>query len=329
MDKSKSGNSSESEREDVARGFYQCECGSTEFAFDPARGESICQQCGLVREERFIDPGTEYRYFEGQENSRVRVGAPPREYFQDKGLSTLIDRNNRDSNGNPIPQGQVRRFHRMRQWNNRLDSQSDYNLAFAINHINKMCHIAQFPNIVNESACKIYRKLSKARMTRGHSIEQMTAACIYLACRQCKTPITLSELSDLTKVSPKLIASCCRFVVRRLNLTLKPLNILQYVPKIVSELGLSAGVQEFSNHLLTWTVKRGLLNGRNPSCLAAAAVWAAAQVLGEKCYQKDIAKVAGVTTVALRDRYYEIREKLNLALPANSRARRENKKTTR
>ncbi|GAB4316888.1 MAG: transcription initiation factor IIB [Promethearchaeota archaeon] len=291
---------------------HACECGSTHFAFDPSRGETICQECGLVREEHIIDSRREYRVFSDAPhgNARDRVGAPPREFIHDRGLSTTIDRRNRDFNGNPISRQMVPKIQRIRQWQNRLGNQASYNLAYALSQLNKLVSQAQYPTVALESACKLYRKVVKARITRGHSLEEMVAACLLLALRQCKIPATLEDVADLTRVDRRSVAQCARFVVKRLNMSIGPTKVLKFVPKVCAKLGLSHDVQRLAAKLVRKAVKLGLGNGRNPMSIVAASMWMACKLLGVDVMQKDVAKVAGVTPVSLRAHYYELEKRL-------------------
>ena len=53
------------------------ECGSIHLNKDNYRAELVCDNCGLVIEEDFIDYGTEWRAFDSdQREKRSRVGAP-------------------------------------------------------------------------------------------------------------------------------------------------------------------------------------------------------------------------------------------------------------
>ena len=77
----------------------QCpECGGTHLTKDYSRAELVCEECGLVIDEDFIDHGPEWRAFDSdQREKRSRVGAPMTYTIHDKGLSTMIGWKNRDS----------------------------------------------------------------------------------------------------------------------------------------------------------------------------------------------------------------------------------------
>ncbi|MBW3584203.1 MAG: transcription initiation factor IIB, partial [Euryarchaeota archaeon] len=64
------------------------ECGGNHLVHDYERGELVCDTCGLVLDDSFIDQGPEWRAFDSeQREKRARVGAPMTYTIHDKGLS--------------------------------------------------------------------------------------------------------------------------------------------------------------------------------------------------------------------------------------------------
>ena len=55
-----------------------------------------------------------------------------------------------------------------------------------------------------------------------------------------------------------------------------------------------------------------LTSGRGPAGIAAAALYVAALLNNEKRTQREVADVAGVTEVTIRNRYKELLKELNL-----------------
>lgn len=53
------------------------------------------------------------------------------------------------------------------------------------------------------------------------------------------------------------------------------------------------------------SAKQGLLSGKSPTGFAAAAIYAAAFLCTEKKTQEEVAEVAQVTAVPIRNRYQE------------------------
>ena len=166
----------------------QCpECGGTHLIKDYSRAELVCEECGLVIDEDFIDHGPEWRAFDSdQREKRSRVGAPMTYTIHDKGLSTMIGWKNRDSYGKSIPTRNRAQLYRLRKWQRRIriSDATERNLAFALSELDRMASGMGLPRNVRETAAMIYRKAVLKNLIRGRSIEGVSAAALYAACRQ-------------------------------------------------------------------------------------------------------------------------------------------------
>ena len=89
-------------------------------------------------------------------------------------------------------------------------------------------------------------------------------------------------------------------------------NPSQYVPKFATALRLGGSVQEEAIKLINKSLRKGLISGRGPTGVAAAALYIASAMFGEKRTQKEVADVAGVTEVTIRNRYRELKKELGL-----------------
>ncbi|HIP63507.1 MAG TPA: transcription initiation factor IIB, partial [Archaeoglobus profundus] len=58
--------------------------------------------------------------------------------------------------------------------------------------------------------------------------------------------------------------------------------------------------------------EKELTSGRGPTGVAAAAIYIASILCGERRTQREVAEVAGVTEVTIRNRYKELAEKLGI-----------------
>lgn len=276
---------------------------------DSSRAEISCACCGLVLDENLIDDGPEWRAFDHeQRDKRARTGAPLSYAISDKGLTTTIDSRNKDYNGRSISENSKAQMYRLRKWNKRIrvSNARERNLAFALSEMDRESSSLGIPRSVREDAAIIYRNAAKNKLIRGRSIESMVAASIYTACRRCNIPRTLDEIAEVLKVSKKHIGKNYRFLSKELKIRLKPISPIDYVPRFASKLGLSGIVQSKAIEILKETINKGLNNGKGPSGMAATALYLASILLGERKTQKDVAEVAGVTEVTIRNRCKEL-----------------------
>jgi len=149
-------------------------------------------------------------------------------------------------------------------------------------------------------------------LVRGRSMESVVAGALYAACRRHEVPRTLDELSEASGIEKKEIGRTYRFVTRELGITILPSNPADYIARFSSALKLSAETQSNSIEILEQAQKAELTSGRGPTGIAAASLYVSALLHGEKRTQREVADVAGVTEVTIRNRYKELLDKLKL-----------------
>jgi transcription initiation factor TFIIB len=296
--------------------IIQCpECGSRHLSKDYSRAELVCEDCGLVIDEAFIDHGPEWRAFDKeQQDKRGRTGAPMTYTIHDKGLSTMIGWTNRDAYGKSIPTRNRAQLFRLRKWQRRIriSDATERNLAFALSNLDRMSSGMGLPRTVRETAAMIYRKAALRNLVRGRSVEGVAAAALYAACRQCRVPRTLDEISNIARMSRKEIGRNYRYVARELELKLIPTSPEDYISRFCSELKLSGDVKAKTIEILKEAADKELTSGRGPTGIAAASLYIATVLCGERRTQREIADVAGVTEVTIRNRYKELTKKLDI-----------------
>ena len=297
----------EQERDEQAR--QACpECGSEELIQSADRGELVCDECGLVVEEGTIDPGPEWRAFNHQEREqKSRVGAPTTRTMHDKGLTTTIDWKDKDAYGRSLSSEKRSQMHRLRKWQERIRTKDagERNLQFALSEVDRMSSALGVPRSVREIASVMYRRALDKDLIRGRSIEGVATACLYAACRKQGIPRSLEEIADVSRVDRKEIGRTYRYISQELGLEMEPVDPKQYVPRFCSELGLPEDVQTKATQIIDETAEQGLLSGKSPTGFAAAAIYAASLLCNEKKTQREVADVAQVTEVTIRNRYQE------------------------
>jgi len=305
-----------SREKQVVEETIQCpECGSNHLSRDYSRAELVCHECGLVIDEDLIDHGPEWRAFDSeQREKRARTGAPMTYTIHDKGLSTMISWQNRDAYGKSIPTRNRAQLFRLRKWQTRtrISNATERNLAVALSSLDRLASGLSLPRTVRETAAMIYRKAALKNLIRGRSVEGVSAAALYAACRQCHVPRTLDEISNIAHMSRKEIGRNYRYVSRELGLKLMPTTPQDYISRFCSELKLSADVQAKTMDILKEAAKKELTSGRGPTGIAAASLYIASVLCGERRTQREVSEVTGVTEVTIRNRYKELSEKLDI-----------------
>ncbi|WEL17214.1 Transcription initiation factor TFIIB [Halorhabdus sp. SVX81] len=286
------------------------ECGG-DLVTDSERGETVCGECGLVVEEDEIDPGPEWRAFDSAEkDKKSRVGAPTTNMMHDKGLSTNIGWQDKDAYGNSLSSRQREKMQRLRTWNERFRTRDskERNLKQALGEIDRMASALGLPENVRETASVIYRRALDENLLPGRSIEGVSTASLYAAARQAGNPRSLDEIERVSRIDRMELTRTYRYVVRELNLEVKPADPESYIPRFVSDLNLSEEVSRQARELVDSARESGILSGKSPVGIAAAAIYAAALLSNERVTQGDISEVADISEVTIRNRYKELLE---------------------
>jgi transcription initiation factor TFIIB len=286
------------------------ECSGINLFFNKDKGEVICKDCGLVVEEKMVDFGQEWREFDSEQGDRRRRTGAPTTYTQyDQGLGTEVGRKSDLYN---LGKKTKNKFFRLRKWQYRISTAIERNLKLALAELKRVSSYLKLPKSVEEEAARIYTLAVQRGLVRGRSMESVVAGALYAACRRHEVPRTLDELSEASGIEKKEVGRTYRFITRELQITILPSNPTDYIPRFSSSLKLSPKTQSKSVEIIEMAQKKELTSGRGPTGIAAAGLYVAALINGEKRTQREVADVAGVTEVTIRNRYKELLEKLEL-----------------
>jgi len=288
-------------------------CGDKKMVTDQTTGELFCGKCGLVVTDKIAETGAEWRSFSNDEGNRTRVGAGTSLTMHDMGLSTVIGAANKDSTGKPLAASVRSSIERLRTWDSRTQAHSsaDRNLRHALNEMDKLKDKLALTDSVIEKAAYIYRKAMERKLVRGRSIQGLVAACLYASCRNTETPRTLDDIAKGINIRRKDVARCYRLIFRELELKMPVVDPVKGVSRIASIANLSEKSKRKAIMILNQAKEVGMVAGKDPMGIAAAALYLACISTGEIKSQKVISIASGVTEVTIRNRCAGLRQMLN------------------
>jgi transcription initiation factor TFIIB len=282
------------------------ECGGASLIQDVS--EVVCGSCGYVV-DTVVDQGPERRNFSPEESiGHARTGAPNTLLLHDLGIGSSIISNSRD----PDKWLQV---NSLRKWQSRVRVAGEKNLAVALSEISRLASRLSLPKNVAETASVLYRRALKKHMIRGRTITSFVAAAIYLGCREAGICRSISEIADAAGEREELVARYYRFIVRSTEAKVPPTSHHAYASLYANKLALSGKTYQVAVKVLKAAEEARLTVGRGPRGTASAAVYVASVLANERITQRNIAEVAGVTEVTIRNRYKEMLERISVEMP--------------
>ena len=289
-------------------------------------GEIVDTETGIVLGYEVREDPEWRAYTPEEEASRNRVGPPLTQMLHDQGLHTEISRV--DSRLNPKQREQV---FRLKKWQSRIrvSDGKDRSLSYALNEITKTGSQLNLPKNILETAGNIARRAIKEKsISRGRSIKSLADGCIGVACKQHGAHRKIREIADASyegkdslDVWRKDVRRSERLIIEKLDYRYKPEALAStnaipidkpedYVKKLSVHLNLSASSEGVIYDILAVAKDSKLYSGRGPIGLTGAAAYIASIINNESRNQREIAEIADVTEVTIRNRYKELNEKL-------------------
>ena len=264
--------------------------------------ETVCTDCGLVVDEHAVDPGPEWRSFADDDTTPERTGAPLTRSRHDRGLSTEIGHSTRVTGRKRRQLARLRRQHKRTQ----IRSKAERNRVYAFTEIRRLVGRLNLPTHVRDQSCVLFESAQDEGLLQGRSIEGFAAAAVYATCRTVSVSRTMTEVVDAAKATRNELTVAYDALNRELGLPTGPIHPREYIARFASQLELPATTERRARRLAEEARDRGLDIGRNPSGVAAACLYTAAQQTGHGLTQQAAAEVADVTPVTLRNSYYDL-----------------------
>mmetsp|Transcript_10346 Transcript_10346/g.24822 ORF Transcript_10346/g.24822 Transcript_10346/m.24822 type:complete len:735 (-) Transcript_10346:139-2343(-) len=262
-------------------------CGSTETDYDPAKGDTVCVQCGTVIEENTIV--SEVQFAEDANGASSVVG----QFISSSGAGMMSSSFAKESREITISNGR-----------------------------RKISHIAGALSLNShhvEAAQRFFLLAVQHNFIQGRRTQHVVAACLYIVCRREKTPHMLIDFSDVLQTNVYSLGSTFLKFTRLLNLQLPLIDPSLYIHRFASrlELGDKMHVVSMLALRLVQRMKRDWIQtGRRPSGICGAALLIAARVHGFRRTQRELVHVVRICDVTLRKRLCEFEDTACGALTA-------------
>ncbi|MDH5666155.1 MAG: transcription factor TFIIB [Nitrosopumilus sp.] len=292
--------------------MHQKNCKKNLVVTDLHTGEIACSSCGSVSSEKMIDPTAETTGLNSEQyQSNSRVGMKTSLKMADRGLSTIIQSQDRDSTGKSLSNENRRMFYRLRMWDRNSRSAisvKSFQKAFTL--LDGIGSKLALPESVIEETAYLFRKIASKKILAGRSTASILCATVYATCRLTDTPRTLQDVADAGNIKKKNLQRIYRFIAKELDLHPEAYNPTEFVNRISKAVNISEKTERLAFKILNLSIQNKVSTSKNPMAMAAAAVNLASVMNHEKVTQLKISEASAISAVTIRDRTKEIKEKI-------------------
>lgn len=291
---------------------HQKNCKKDSMITDANTGELACSNCGAVSLEQIIDTAAEFSGFSSEDyHNNSRVGMKTSLKMADRGLSTIMESQDKDSSGKRLSNENRRMFYRLRMWDRNSRSAitvKSFQKAFTL--LDGISSKLGLPESAVEETAYLFRKIAAKKILAGRSTSAILCATVYMTCRLTDTPRTLQDVANAGNLKKKHLQRMYRFLMKELELYPETYNPREFVTRVAKAVGLSDKAERLAFKILSISEKNNVSASKNPMAMAASAINLAAIMNNEKITQLKISEASGISAVTIRDRTKEIKEKI-------------------
>ena len=260
-------------------------CGSRDIEFHDAGGDAVCVSCGTVCEESVIVSSIE---------------------FSETGGSASVVGQFVSENCSKPYSGAMHASARSRYGFCRNSRETT--LAKGRASISEVAGRLRLQNHYIESAHRLFAFAVQRNFVQGRKTMHVVAVCLYVKCREDKSPHMLIDFSDALSVNVFTLGSCFLKFCRLLNIETPLIDPSLYIHRFAGRLDLgtqTSAVAQAALRIVARMKRDWIITGRRPAGICAAALLIAARTYGFPRTQAEIVKVLRVCGMTVRTRLEE------------------------
>jgi transcription factor IIIB subunit 2 len=186
----------------------------------------------------------------------------------------------------------------------------DATLFNARKTISQLASTLRLPPLYVDRAYRLYQLALQRNFIFGRRQTHVSAACLYIICRQEKSPHLLIDFSDALQINVYLLGKAFLHFLKILNLNLPVVDPSLYIHRFASKLEFGEKLNSVvlsSLRIVTRLKKDWIVTGRRPDGVCAAALLISARAHGFNVTQENTSQLFKIAQDTLRRRLAEFR----------------------
>jgi transcription initiation factor TFIIB len=127
------------------------------------------------------------------------------------------------------------------------------------------------------------------------------------------TPRTLKDIAAAANINRKHLAKTYRILLIALDVKVSLVDLIKCIAKVANNANLTEKTKRQAIRIMDEVTEKQISAGKNPMGFAATILYLSCLKTGEIKTQTDIARASGVTEVTIRNRFKELKSKLEVS----------------
>ena len=271
----------------------------------------ICSKCGKSVNNIINSP--EWRYYGSEDSKRsdpTRCGMPVNLLLPKSSIGTTI--NNR---GNYMDRVSTRQ-----RWNSMpYKERSKYKIFV---DIETKCNSNNIPRIISETSKSLYSVIAETKISRGQNRKGVIAACVFNACKECKVPRSIKEISKIFDIDPKVLTKGCKnyteiIRLNKININryqnLDTIKVGDFIERFCYNLSINEEDKNIIKTVAEISESLNLIYDNTPPAMATGCIYLVSKLKEINLSKKDISEKCNISEVTINKCYKKLEgnEKLN------------------
>ena len=270
----------------------------------------ICKKCGKSINNIINSP--EWRFYGSDDSKRsdpTRCGMPVNILLPKSSIGTTVN-----NKGNYMDRISTRQ-----RWNSMPYKERSKYKVFV--EIDTRCRSNNLPIIISETSKSLYSVISEIKISRGKNRKGIIAACVFNACKECKVPRSIKEISQIFDMDSKVLTKGCKNYTEIIRLNKHTINRCQnldtiivsdFIERFSYNLSINEEGVKFIKYISTLCEKLDLIYDNTPPAMATGCIYLSCKIRKNKITKKDISEQCNISEVTVNKCYKKLESNVEL-----------------
>ena len=266
----------------------------------------ICSKCGNSINNIINTP--EWRFYGSEDSKRndpTRCGMPVNTLLPKSSVGTSVN-----NKGNYMDRISTRQ-----RWNSMpYKERSKYKIFM---EIETKCQSNKLPKVISDTSKSLYSIIADTKISRGKNRKGIIAACVFNACKECKVPRSVKEISKMFDLESTVLTKGCKNyteIVRLNKISItrsqnpETIKLSDFIERFCYNLSMKNEEVEIIKNISEMADTLNLIYDNTPPSMATGCIYLTCKLRKNKITKKDISDKCNISEVTVNKCYKKLED---------------------